>query len=428
MKILIKNGLIVNANAKIKANVLIQDDTIVYVGNDTKDADIAIDASGKYIMPGLIDMHVHFRDPGQEYKDDIISGSRAAVAGGVTTCLPMANTTPVNDNASITRAMIQKANSVGLIDLLPIGAITKALKGNELVEMGDMLEAGAVAFSDDGLPVSSSSVMRAALEYSAGFGSFCISHSEDCSLCRQGVMHEGKVSAVLGLKGMAREKEEISVSRDMLLAKLTKGHVHIAHVSSEYSLKIIDMAKRDGIKITCEATPHHFTFSDDEILTNAYDTNYKMSPPLREISDVKAIRKALSSGLIDVIATDHAPHHADEKSVEFDHAPFGIIGLQTLVPLTLRLVDEGVISLERMVALTSKNPANLLKISNKGEIKEGFLADIAIIDPDIEYIYDKTLNKSKSINSPLFNKKLKGMAIMTIKSGRIVWDYYNQKF
>ncbi|MGH1600697.1 dihydroorotase [Campylobacter majalis] len=428
MKILIKNGLIVNADTKIKANVLIKDDLIVYVGKDIKDADLVIDASSKYIMPGLIDMHVHFRDPGQEYKDDIISGSRAAVAGGVTTCLPMANTTPVNDNASITRAMIQKANSVGLIDLLPIGAITKALKGNELVEMGDMLEAGAVAFSDDGLPVSSSSVMRAALEYSAGFGSFCISHSEDCSLCRQGVMHEGKVSAILGLKGMAREKEEISVSRDMLLAKLTGGHVHIAHVSSEYSLKIIDMAKRDGIKITCEVTPHHFTFSDDEILANAYDTNYKMSPPLREISDVKAIRKALSSGLIDVIATDHAPHHNDEKCVEFDHAPFGIIGLQTLVPLTLRLVDEGVISLEQMVALTSKNPANLLKISNKGEIKEGFLADIAIIDPDIEYIYDKALNKSKSINSPLFNKKLKGMAIMTIKSGRIVWDYYNQKF
>ncbi|CAD7288580.1 Dihydroorotase [Campylobacter majalis] len=428
MKILIKNGLVVNADTKIKANVLIKDDLIVYVGKDIKDADLVIDASGKYIMPGLIDMHVHFRDPGQEYKDDIISGSRAAVAGGVTTCLPMANTTPVNDNASITRAMIQKANSVGLIDLLPIGAITKALKGNELVEMGDMLEAGAVAFSDDGLPVSSSSVMRAALEYSAGFGSFCISHSEDCSLCRQGVMHEGKVSAILGLKGMAREKEEISVSRDMLLAKLTGGHVHIAHVSSEYSLKIIDMAKRDGIKITCEATPHHFTFSDDEILANAYDTNYKISPPLREISDVKAIRKALSSGLIDVIATDHAPHHNDEKCVEFDHAPFGIIGLQTLVPLTLRLVDEGVISLEQMVALTSKNPVNLLKISNKGEIKEGFLADIAIIDPDIEYIYDKALNKSKSINSPLFNKKLKGMAIMTIKSGRIVWDYYNQKF
>ncbi|AQW81448.1 dihydroorotase, multifunctional complex type [Campylobacter pinnipediorum subsp. pinnipediorum] len=426
MKIAINNGLIINHDKTFKANVLIEDEKIVSVSNENFDADIQIDAKDKYVLPGLIDMHVHFRDPGYEYKDDIISGSRAAVAGGVTTCLPMANTNPVNDNASITKEMIRKAKECGLIDLLPIGAITKSLNGNELVEMGDMLEAGAVAFSDDGLPVSSSSVMRAALEYSKMFGSFCISHSEDCSLCRQGVMHEGKVSAVLGLKGMAREKEEISVSRDMLLAKLTGGHVHIAHVSSAYSLKIIQMAKQDGIKITCEATPHHFTFTDDEILQNKYDTNFKMSPPLREISDVKAIREGLKNGTIDVIATDHAPHHDDEKCVEFDKAPFGIIGLQTLIPLTLRLVDEGVISLEQMVALTSKNPANILNLKDKGEIKEGMLADIAIIDPNLEYIYDKKLNRSKSVNSPLMGKKLKGAAIKTIKSGRIVFDFFKE--
>ncbi|AQW83076.1 dihydroorotase [Campylobacter pinnipediorum] len=426
MKIAINNGLIINHDKTFKANVLIEDEKIVSVSNENFDADIQIDAKDKYVLPGLIDMHVHFRDPGYEYKDDIISGSRAAVAGGVTTCLPMANTNPVNDNASITKEMIRKAKECGLIDLLPIGAITKSLNGNELVEMGDMLEAGAVAFSDDGLPVSSSSVMRAALEYSKMFGSFCISHSEDCSLCRQGVMHEGKVSAVLGLKGMAREKEEISVSRDMLLAKLTGGHVHIAHVSSAYSLKIIHMAKQDGIKITCEATPHHFTFTDDEILQNKYDTNFKMSPPLREISDVKAIREGLRNGTIDVIATDHAPHHDDEKCVEFDKAPFGIIGLQTLIPLTLRLVDEGVISLEQMVALTSKNPANILNLKDKGEIKEGMLADIAIVDPNLEYIYDKKLNRSKSINSPLIGKKLKGAAIKTIKSGRIVFDFFKE--
>ncbi|OPA78286.1 dihydroorotase [Campylobacter pinnipediorum] len=426
MKIAINNGLIINHDKTFKANVLIEDEKIVSVSNENFDADIQIDAKDKYLLPGLIDMHVHFRDPGYEYKDDIISGSRAAVAGGVTTCLPMANTNPVNDNASITKEMIRKAKECGLIDLLPIGAITKSLNGNELVEMGDMLEAGAVAFSDDGLPVSSSSVMRAALEYSKMFGSFCISHSEDCSLCRQGVMHEGKVSAILGLKGMAREKEEISVSRDMLLAKLTGGHVHIAHVSSAYSLKIIQMAKQDGIKITCEATPHHFTFTDDEILQNKYDTNFKMSPPLREISDVKAIREGLRNGTIDVIATDHAPHHDDEKCVEFDKAPFGIIGLQTLIPLTLRLVDEGVISLEQMVALTSKNPANILNLKDKGEIKEGMLADIAIVDPNLEYIYDKKLNRSKSINSPLIGKKLKGAAIKTIKSGRIVFDFFKE--
>ncbi|EJP75429.1 MULTISPECIES: dihydroorotase [Campylobacter] len=423
MKIAIKNATVVNHDKKFKANVLIDGEKIVRVTSEDIDADTVIDATGKLVMPGLIDMHVHFRDPGYEYKDDIISGSEAAVAGGVTTCLCMANTNPVNDNASITRAMIAKAKTCGLIDLLPIAAISKGLGGNEIVEMGDLIEAGAVAFSDDGLPVTSSSVMRAALEYSSMFGSFCISHSEDCSLCRQGVMHEGKVSAILGLKGMAREKEEIAVSRDMLLAKLTKAHIHIAHVSSQYSLKIIEMGRKEGIHITCEATPHHFSFSDDEILKNNYDANFKMSPPLREISDVMAVREALKSGLIDVIATDHAPHHSDEKEVEFDKAPFGIIGLQTLVPLTLKLVNEGVISLERMVELTSTNAAKMLNLKDKGEVAEGMLADIAIIDPEIEYIYDEKINRSKSTNSPLFGKKLKGAAVVTIKSGRIVYKF-----
>lgn len=423
MKIAIKNATVVNHDKKFKANVLIDGEKIARVTSEDIDADTVIDATGKLVMPGLIDMHVHFRDPGYEYKDDIISGSEAAVAGGVTTCLCMANTNPVNDNASITRAMIAKAKACGLIDLLPIAAISKGLGGNEIVEMGDLIEAGAVAFSDDGLPVTNSSVMRAALEYSSMFGSFCISHSEDCSLCRQGVMHEGKVSAILGLKGMAREKEEIAVSRDMLLAKLTKAHIHIAHVSSQYSLKIIEMGRKEGIHITCEATPHHFSFSDDEILKNNYDANFKMSPPLREISDVMAVREALKSGLIDVIATDHAPHHSDEKEVEFDKAPFGIIGLQTLVPLTLKLVNEGVISLERMVELTSTNAAKMLNLKDKGEVAKGMLADIAIIDPEIEYIYDEKINRSKSTNSPLFGKKLKGAAVVTIKSGRIVYKF-----
>ncbi|WP_169766103.1 dihydroorotase [Campylobacter curvus] len=423
MKIAIKNATVVNHDKKFKANVLIDGEKIARITSEDIDADTVIDATGKLVVPGLIDMHVHFRDPGYEYKDDIISGSEAAVAGGVTTCLCMANTNPVNDNASITRAMIAKAKACGLIDLLPIAAISKGLGGNEIVEMGDIIEAGAVAFSDDGLPVTSSSVMRAALEYSSMFGSFCISHSEDCSLCRQGVMHEGKVSAILGLKGMAREKEEIAVSRDMLLAKLTKAHIHIAHVSSQYSLKIIEMGRKEGIHITCEATPHHFSFSDDEILKNNYDANFKMSPPLRETSDVMAVREALKSGLIDVIATDHAPHHSDEKEVEFDKAPFGIIGLQTLVPLTLKLVNEGVISLERMVELTSTNAAKMLNLKDKGEVAEGMLADIAIIDPEIEYIYDERINRSKSTNSPLFGKKLKGAAVVTIKSGRIVHKF-----
>lgn len=421
MKTLIKNGLIINHDSSKKANILIENDKIVKITDEILEADKIIDAKNMLVMPGLIDMHVHFRDPGYEYKDDINSGSECAVAGGVTTVLPMANTNPVNDNAAITRDMIQKAKKRGLIDLLPIGAITKSLKGEGITEMGDMISAGAVAFSDDGLPVSSSDVMRAALEYSKHFGSFVISHCEDCSMCRSGVIHEGKVSAILGLKGMAREKEEIMASRDMLLAKLTGGHIHIAHVSSEYSLKLIKRAKEDGINVTCEATPHHFSFTDECLMD--YNTNFKMSPPLREESDKLAIRNALKDGLIDVIATDHAPHNVDDKFTEFDKASFGILGLQTLIPLTLKLVEEDVINLNDMVRLTSFNPAKILNLKNKGEIKEGFLADIAIIDPNLEYMYDEFLNKSKSLNSPLLGKKLKGIAFMTIKSGKIVWEY-----
>ncbi|MCI6989198.1 MAG: dihydroorotase [Campylobacter sp.] len=424
--ILIKNGTVVNKDGVKKTNVLIDGDKIAKLTDENLNADRVIDANGKLVFPGLIDMHVHFRDPGLEYKDDIKTGSMTAAAGGVTTALPMANTNPVNDNSVITRDMIARAKEVGLIDLLPIGAITKQLSGKGITEIGDMISAGAVAFSDDGLPVSSSGVMQMALEYSKHFGSFVISHCEDCSMCRSGVMHEGRVSAILGLKGMPREKEEIMASRDMLLAKLTGGHIHIAHVSSAYSLRLIEMAKRDGVNVTCEVTPHHFSFTDECLMD--YDSNFKMSPPLRENEDIKAIKDALKSGLIDVIATDHAPHHTDDKFVEFDKASFGILGLQTLVPLTLRLVESGVIDLERMCELTSFNPAKILNLNNKGAIKEGFLADIAIIDPNLEYVYDESLNKSKALNSPLLGKKLKGANVLTIKSGRVVYEFPEVKF
>ena len=421
MKILIKNGTIVNADGQIKANVLIDGENIASITTEEPSADKIIDASGKFVLPGLIDMHVHFRDPGFEYKDDVISGSKTAVAGGVTTCLPMANTNPVNDNASITKAMIEKAKNCGLIDLLPIGAISQDFEGRRIVEMGDMIEAGAVAFSDDGLPVCSSDVMRDALLYSAHFGSFVISHSEDCSLCRHGVMNEGATSTILGLKGMPSEKEEIMISRDKLLAKRTGGHIHIAHVSSAWSLKLIELAKKEGVNITCEVAPHHFSFDDEHLLT--YNTYFKMSPPLRSKADVEAMKEGLRNGLVDVIATDHAPHHTDDKFVEFDRAPFGILGLQTLIPLTLKLVEEGVISMSRMVELTSSNPAKILKLKNKGKIAEGMLADIAIVDANKEYIYDEKINKSKSKNSPLMGEKLKGAAVVTIKSGKVVFEF-----
>lgn len=423
MKTLIKNAVIVNSDETIKANILLEDEIISQITNEEKVADKTIDASGLFVVPGLIDMHTHFRDPGQEYKDDIISCSETAIAGGVTTAMCMANTTPINDNASITRQMIAKAKARGLIDLLPIGAISKGFNGDAIVEMGDMIEAGAVAFSDDGLPVSSSLVMRSALEYSAHFGSFVINHSEDCSLCRHGVMNEGKVAAKLGLKGMPKEQEEIMISRDLLLAKLTGGHIHVAHVSSAWSLKLIQMAKNEGINVTCEVTPHHFTFSEEELYD--YNTAFKMSPPLRTNEDIISIKNGLKSGLIDVIATDHAPHSWDDKFIEFDKAPFGILGLQTLIPLTLKLVEEGVISMQKFVELTSTNAAKILRIKNKGKIAPNFLADITIIDPNLEYMYDTNLNKSKSTNSPLFGKKLKGSAVKTIKNGKIVFDFPN---
>lgn len=430
MKILIQNGTIVNSDSTINAALLLDGDIISEIISDQtrlkqaqSQADRVIDATNKLIFAGLIDMHVHFRDPGQEYKDDIFTGSAAAVAGGVTTAACMANTKPVNDNPLIAKYIIQKAKECALIDLLPISAITKASEGDKLVDMGKMLEAGCVAFSDDGLPVSNSEVMRAALEYSAFFGSFIINHSQDCSLCCGGVMNEGQTSMKLGLKGMPREQEEIMIARDILLAKLTRGHIHTAHISSAYSLKLVQRAKNDGINITCEVTPHHFCFDESEL--NGYDTNYKMSPPLRTKEDVQAMRDGLKNGIIDVIATDHAPHSLDEKNQEFDKAPFGILGLQTLVPLTLGLVNDGVISLNDMARLCCLNPAKLLGLNDRGQIKAGKLADIAIIDPHITYTYDARLNKSKSQNSPLFNKMLKGAAVLTIKRGKIVYEMPN---
>lgn len=421
MSLLLKNATIINHNNKTEGNVLTEGSKIKGITNENLKATKEIDCKGLLVVPGLIDMHVHFRDPGLEYKEDILSGSQTAVAGGVTTCLPMANTKPVNDNSAITKYMVDKSKEAGLIDLFPVGAITKKMQGEELTEMGDMLSAGAIAFSDDGLPVMNAEVMRRALEYIKGFGSFIISHSEDKNLAGQGVIHNGKIATITGLRGIPAEAEEIAIIRDILLAKLTKSRIHIAHVSTRGSLKLIKWAKEEGINVTCEAAPHHFSFDENALLT--YDTNYKMNPPLREAEDVTAIKEALKSGLIDAIATDHAPHHKDEKFVEFDLASFGITGLQTLVPLTLKLVKDGAISINDFVRLTSYTPSRITKLNNRGEIKEGADADIAIIDPEFEYIFDEKINRSKSTNSPLFGKTLTGVVRYTVKNGKIVYKF-----
>lgn len=422
MKTLLKNCKIVNYDKVTEGNILIDGEIIASVtASADEKADKIIDCKGKYAVPGLIDLHVHFRDPGLEYKEDITSGAKAAVAGGVTTVCPMANTKPVNDNRIVTEYMIKKAQADGLIDLFPIGAMTKGMEGEELTEMGDMSDGGAVGFSDDGKPVCSAEVFRRAAEYASQFGSFVISHAEDKSLAGAGVIHEGEVSAITGLKGIPSECEEVMVARDILMSKLTGAHVHICHISSKGTLDLIKWAKSMGYNVTCEVTPHHFTLTEQELL--GYDTNCKMNPPLRAQEDVDALIEGLRNGDIDCIVTDHAPHHPDEKAQEFDLAPFGITGLQTMLPLSLALVEKGVIDMPAFVRLTSYNPAKLIKKADRGEIAVGKLADIAIVDPETEYVFDLALNRSKSVNTPYMGKKLKGAALYTIKSGKVVFEF-----
>lgn len=422
MKTLLKNCKIVNHDSIKDGNILIDGDMIssVTASADEK-ADKVIDCGGKYVVPGLIDLHVHFRDPGLEYKEDITSGAKAAVAGGVTAACPMANTKPVNDNRIITEYMINKAKKDGLIDVFPIGAVTKGMDGEELTEMGDMIEGGAIGFSDDGKPVMTAEVFRRAAEYASQFGSFIISHAEDKSLAGAGVIHEGEVAAITGLKGIPSESEEVMVARDILMSKLTGAHVHICHISSKGTLELIKWGKSMGYNVTCEVTPHHFTLTEKELL--GYDTNAKMNPPLRAQEDVDAMIEGLRNGDIDCIVTDHAPHHPDEKAQEFDLCPFGMTGIQTMLPLSLALVEKGVIDMQSFVRLTSYTPSRLIKRAERGEIAVGKIADIVVLDTQKEYVFDEQLNKSKSVNTPLMGKKLKGAALYTIKSGKVVFEF-----
>ncbi len=427
MRLLIKNGHLIDPAAPENTgmNLLVEDGRVsawLKQNEPAPEGCEVFDATGLLVAPGFIDLHVHLREPGQEHKETIASGCAAAVAGGWTSVCPMPNTNPVNDNAAITRYMIEQAEHAGLANVFPIGAITKSSDGSELAEMGEMKAAGAVAVSDDGRPVPNAGIMRRAMQYAKDFDLPVIDHCEDKSLSTGGVMHEGRMSLLLGLKGMPALAEDIDVVRDILLAKETGAHIHIAHVSTKGAIEAIRRAKNEHINVTCEVTPHHFTLTDRVV--EGYDTNTKMAPPLRSEEHLAAILEGIKDGTIDAIATDHAPHHQDEKALEYDRAPFGITGLETAVGLAFNeLVHKGIIGLERLVELCSTNPARIFNLKDRGTLTPGSIADITIIDPEHRWVYRNAESRSKSRNSPFDGWEFSGRAVATIVNGKIVFQH-----
>lgn len=430
MKLAIINGYVIDPTQGINAgkNLLIERGKIIGLSSTSESLPEGceiFDARGLVVAPGFVDVHVHLREPGHEYKETIATGVAAAAAGGWTSVCAMPNTNPVNDNAAVTRFVIEQAEQAkaneSFANVFPIGAITKNSEGIELAEMGEMRDAGIVAVSDDGRPVPNAGMMRRAMEYARDFDLLIVDHCEDKSLAGKGVMHEGVWSVRLGLKGLPPLAEEQDVARDCYLSQLTGARVHICHVSTKGTIEIIRRAKEQGIDVTCEVAPHHFTLIDANV--EGYDTNTKMNPPLRSRDHVQAILEALRDGTIDCIATDHAPHHADEKALEFDHAPFGITGLETALPLACdKLLHEGIIDLPRLVELCSTNPARRFKLENRGTLKTGAHADVTIFDPETMQTIDASRSRSKSRNTPFDKWQLKGAVAATICGGKIVFD------
>lgn len=377
-----------------------------------------IDASGRIVVPGLIDMHVHLREPGQEHKETIATGALAGVVGGYSALACMPNTDPVNDRGSVTRFILERARQADLLRVYPIGAVTLGQGGKDLSDFGDLHAAGAVAVSDDGRPVESRECMARAMIHALRYRLAIVSHCEDLSLSSGGVMHEGSVSARMGLKGIPAASEEVAVRREIRLTRETRCPVHIAHVSTAGSVQLIRQAKEEGLPVTAETAPHYFTLDHGAVLE--YNTYAKMNPPLRTPEDVEAVRRGLADDVIDVIATDHAPHSPLEKDVDFETAAFGIIGLETALPLTLALIDQGVLTLPQAVRKLSLNPARILDVEG-GLLKEGNVADLAIIDPDCSYTLDAGEIHSKSKNSPFLGRMLKGRNVLTMVGGRVVW-------
>ena len=425
MKLLLKGGRVIDPGIGKDGefDVLVEDGRIVKINRSIAPdgAEVLELGKGWIVAPGLIDIHVHLREPGQEHKETIASGAAAAVAGGFSGIACMPNTDPVNDHAGITQFIIKKATDANLARVYPIGAVSIGSRGEQLAELGEQKSAGCVAFSDDGRPVATALLMRRALEYAGMLGVPIVDHCEDPSLKGDGVAHEGFHASALGLRGIPGLAESLMVERDVSLAELTGAHVHICHMSARQSLRAVRAGKERGVRVTCEVAPHHFTLTD-EALDGAikYDTNLKMNPPLREGADRDAMLEGIADGTVDAIATDHAPHHADEKMVEFDRAPFGITGLETAVPLVFdRLVHAGRISLKRAIELLSTNPARVLNLPG-GSLAAGAPADVVVIDPDRRVTIDAGRHVSKSKNTPFHGWELRGAVAYTLVGGRIV--------
>jgi dihydroorotase len=405
-------------------DILIDHGRIARIGRDLDagTARVVELGSSLVVTPGLIDMHVHLREPGQEHKETIATGTLSAVTGGFTAVACMPNTDPINDNAAVTEFIVKRAAEANLARVYPIGAVSIGSKGEQLTEIGDLRRAGCVAITDDGRPVITALLMRRALEYASMFDMPVIDHCEDPSLKGDGVAHEGGVASLLGLKGIPGTSESVMVERDIAMAELTKGKFHVAHMSAKESLRAVRHGKSRGVAVTCEVAPHHFTLTDQALTERGgYDTNTKMNPPLREEADRAAMVEGLRDGSIDVIATDHAPHHADEKALEFDRAPFGIVGLETCVSICFdRLVHPGVVSLSRLVELLSVNPSRILGVTG-GTLAEGAPADITVLAPDTRVTVKASALRSKSKNTPFDGWTLQGGVAATIVGGRVVY-------